>query len=248
MAEPLTPAGSWQLLAVLRSYGPLYAPFSFQTPGMSRPRRLGRRGDALAVLALSADEDVELLRQGHAKPRLLLRKRLDSGFKTLQLAGPLPTTSKEALDLIYLVKNLCEVIHPLSGVVDVRTAGDHGALSQGERGTPRASRKAKQPAGVGVHGLRGVSQVRRAPLPDLGWLTVFGPEKVREVGASRLLMAPVFLIDTLANGGLLVAATPLPEDVGPSAGRRSLAQKPHLGAEVRWSGAPLLEADVLLPT
>lgn len=79
-----------------------------------------------------------------------------------------------------------------------------------------------------------------------GWLTVLGGDKVLEIGANRLLMAPVYLIDTLEDGGLLIAATPLPRDVCANAGRRSTARAPHLQGQGWWPGAPFFGPEELL--
>lgn len=93
-----------------------------------------------------------------------------------------------------------------------------------------------------LHPVAGVVNVVRAveaeSLAFPGWLTVFGPERVEEIGAARLLMAPVFLIEMLPDGGLLVANAPLPHEDGRGAGSRSTALADHLLGEGVLAGAP----------
>ncbi len=70
-------------------------------------------------------------------------------------------------------------------------------------------------------------------------------QKVREIGASRLLMAPAFLIETFQDGGLLVAASPLPWEDG-RADRRSSALAEYLQGDGVWPGAPFVRQGVEL--
>ncbi len=94
-----------------------------------------------------------------------------------------------------------------------------------------------------VNGSNGSGSKEPGRIP--GWLTVFGPEKVREIGASRLLMAPAFLIETFQDGGLLVAASPLPWEDG-RADRRSSALAEYLQGDGVWPGAPFVRQGVEL--
>ena len=230
LREPPTPADAWNLLATLRSGGPAYTPAWFRAAGMPTARILGRRSEPLAVEGLSHGEEIELLRRAGAVPRTLLHSAVANGIHTIHLSGPSLDSLPDALAFIHLIRALSDVLRPVAGVFAEQDDG----VPDGAGGTP----------GRGSASSGGHLRAKAAGFP--GWLTVLGGGKVLEVGATRLLMAPVYLIDTLEDGGLLIAATPLPRDVCANAGRRSTAQAVHLQGQGWWPGAPFLGTEELL--
>ncbi len=231
LREPPAPAAAWDLIAALRAAGPAYTPAWFRATGMPAARMLRRRSEPLAVECLAHGDKVELLRRAGSVPRPLLRSAVADGIHMIHLFGPALGSVADGLAFIQLVRALCDALRPVAGVFDERDGRDQDAA-----GGP--------PDRTTGDGARLLDPMRGNGLP--GWLTVLGGEKVLEVGAGRLLMAPVYLIDTLEDGGLLIAATPLPRDVCANAGRRSAARSPHLQGQEWWPGAPVLGTEELL--
>jgi hypothetical protein len=182
------------------------------------------------VECLAHSGEVELLRRAGERPRLLLRGGPWGAGRVVHLFGPPLNTLSQALGVIRLVKDLSDVLLPAFGVVDER---DFGGLSD-----------SLEPGGD-------LPDSTGAPLPGTfpGWLTLLGRERVAAIGASRLLMAPVFLIDTLADGGLLIAALPLPREACARADRRSSARAaPPPGQGWRLEDAPVDPEELIVRT
>ncbi len=266
LSRPLTPVSAWNLLATLRSRGPAFTPTWFRAGATAHARLLGRRGETLAVTALSEGGEVQLLRRAGQVPRLVLQSVPDPGGSRVRIAGPPPETLAEGMALIELVRDLCDVLRPRAAIVDSesgagvrshpasfkgRGPAGNGAWVSGEDhggSNPGSRARRSDSAGTGVVRERDGSPVSRVesgaatgaerPHPFPGWITILGPGKVQSIGASRILMAPVFLIDTLSDGGLLIAATPLPWDACRHPGRRSTGWGQYLRPEVWWPGAP----------
>ncbi len=243
LREPPAPSAAWNLLATLRSAGPSYTPTWFRAAGMPAARMLGRRSESLAVEYLAHGQELELLRRAGAVPRRLLHSTLAHRLPAVHLCGPALTSPAEALVFIHLVRALSDILRPLAGVFDERYGdGESDGDDERYRNDPGATRTPpgrRSAAGAD----RGEQRARALP----AWLTVVGGDRVTEIGASRLLMAPVYLIDPLDDGGLLIAATPLPAEACANAGRRSAARAPLLPERGWWPGAPLLGAEELLP-
>lgn len=255
LREPPNPSDAWNLLATLRSAGPAYTPSWFRATGMAAARVLGRRSESLVVEYLAHGQEVELLRRAGAVPRRLLHSTFAHRIPSVHLYGPPLTSPAEALAFIHLVRALSDVLHPLAGVFD-ELAGDDAAHGQDrgygnvkDRGDARAYGNDRGalllPLGRSSAARPGPDERRVRGLP--AWLTLVGGDRVTEIGASRLLMAPVYLIDPLDDGGLLIAATPLPREACANAGRRSAARAPLLPERGWWPGAPLLGTEELLP-
>jgi hypothetical protein len=50
--------------------------------------------------------------------------------------------------------------------------------------------------------------------PALAWLTLFGPEYVRQIGLDRILSAPAWRVDILPYGGVAVTLARSPHEIG----------------------------------
>jgi hypothetical protein len=56
-------------------------------------------------------------------------------------------------------------------------------------------------------------QLRTRCVPDLYWLTLFGPPYVKLFGRERLLSAPAYKVEELAYGGITLQLTPSLSDL-----------------------------------
>ncbi|MDR7428116.1 MAG: hypothetical protein QN160_10685 [Armatimonadota bacterium] len=228
---------------------------------MATARVLGRRSESLVVEYLAHGHEIELLRRAGTVPRRLLHSTFAHRLPSVHLYGPALTSPAEALAFIHLVRALSDVLHPLAGVFDEH-AGDEWSHAN-DKGDANVRDHAKAKDYGNFRDRRNNPGAPRLPVdrnsaahPDPGerrvhglpaWLTLVGGDRVTAIGASRLLMAPVYLIDPLDDGGLLIAATPLPREACANAGRRSGARAPLLPEQGWWPGAPLLGAEELLP-
>jgi|GEM_PF-7038470 len=248
LREPPAPSNAWDLLATLRSAGPDYTPTWFRAAGMPAARMLGRRSASLAVEYLAHGQEIELWRRAGAVPRRLLHSTVARRLRAVHLWGPALASPAEALAFIHLVRALSDILRPLAGLFDERSGDErYGENERYGNGigctTDSASLQIPQER-ISVADV-GPREQRPHGLP--AWLTVVGGDRVTEIGASRLLMAPVYLIDPLDDGGLLIAATPLPRVACANAGRRSAARAPLHPEQGWWPGAPLLGTEELLP-
>lgn len=223
LREAIKPAAAWKLLATLRSAAFAIAPTAFRTAAELPPRRLGRRAEAMVVERLSTGAYVELLRRTGQPPRILLRSGASGGAYLLILYSPPLAVAEEVMTFVEFIKQLYDVLHPLIGRADVVSGLEAESVIGGSGSI------ATMPAILGQENQT-----------VTGWLSVLSPEKVEELGAARLLMAPVFLIEMLSDGGLLVVETPMPLAGGRGAGGRSPAILDHLlGEGVASTGAPV---------
>lgn len=223
LSGPMRPVAAWRLLATLRSAtGIALSPAAFRTEIGSTARRLGHRADALVIERFSKGAPVELVRRGGQRPRTLLRSGLVGGAQLLTFYG-LPLKSlADVMAFVDFSKQLYDVLHPEAGVVDIIRGSEADIVS-----------------GKLASHVVDLALQREGEVPA-AWLTLLGPEKVHRIGALRLLMAPVFLIEMFPDGGLLVANTPLPQESRRGAGRRSPALSHYLQGEgVFSSGAPV---------
>ncbi len=223
LTGPMKPVAAWRLLATLRSAtGIGLVPAAFRTEIGSTARKLGRRADALVIERFSMGATVELVRRGGQSPRTLLRSGLVAGAQLLTFYG-LPLKSlADVMAFVDFSKQLYDVLHPEAGVVDI-IRGSEADIVGGKRASHVVD----------------LALQREGEVPA-AWLTLLGPERVDRIGALRLLMAPVFLIEMLPDGGLLVADTPLPRESGRGAGGRSPVLSDYLHGEgVFSSGAPV---------
>jgi hypothetical protein len=221
LAEAVKPATAWRLLATLNSASFALTPVAFRTEAGLPPRRLGRRAEAMVVERLSAGAYVELLGRTGQFPRILLRSTGFVDGYMLTLFGPPVAVPEDVMTLVEFIKHLYELFHPAAGRADVVRGSEAESIMNGKGQASKAATPKEED-----HRLS-------------GWLSVLSPRSVEQVGAARLLMAPVYLIEMLSDGGLLVVDTPMPLLGGQGAGRRSPATLDHLQEEgVDSTGAP----------